>query len=853
MKIYIKLAFAYLKKQKARTFSMILGVCLAVMLVFGYDVINESHNKKQLDIIYQMYGSYDGIYNNLNKDELEKIKSDKDVKRSGGVAVLGEIISDNGTIIKLNSSDKNYLEMLDYSIKKGRLPSKDSEIVLESQALKHMNINEELNQTIKFKVKKEYEDEFGVNQIFIETRDFKLVGITDKSDYHYKNDWYQFRAFTFFKEGENHVLPENLITYESIVKFKSKSSTSGIRKKLRDLAEKYDTDKDSIRENELLVMAKNEYILSSGDYRVQIYVVATSMILIYNMFNMSLMDMIRQIGLLRAVGVSKKKIRLIIGTQSIFILFIGTLLGLIFGLVYSYFGIKVFGSNVIDIDINVSNKDIYISMKSIIIAITVGTVSVLLSTIIPIWISGRISPMEAFKKTDKTSIFGKRRLIHKITKKLFGVTGEMAYSNIGRNKFRSLISIIAISMGGTLFIQHMSVYNNEEYMGSAPTYLKMQGSSIKLYSDISSDINFVGYTDKDIQEISKIDGVTNIKTKINLYGFLKTEANELDEEYIGSKIDIESTGTIESDMRISGYNSESLSKLEKYIEEGEIIENQTEKYPSAIVCNYYYNRNRKDPKIIKNLKIGDILTIKIPEFKEDKISYKDQKVRVGAFLKEGWIYEGDSTFGYCPEIIIPDKYIIDMSNKNTYNEVFLETDEEKDSKVYSEIKEMFKDKSFVEIYNLKEEKKLDLESPMQRKREYLIIISLILSIAVINIYGTMKTSLLIRINEFSVLKAIGMTSKQLKNMILKETIIYGLLSSIVAATIGTYEYYGFASFVNNQLKEAFNISNSVKFNIPIIEIMQFTTVTMLVCIAVAYLFRKEIDKLSIVEGLKTIK
>ena len=852
MKIYMRLAFAYLKKQKARTFSMILGVSLAVMLMFGYDVINESHNKKQLDIIYQMYGSYDGIYNKLDKDELEKIKNDKDIKNSGGVAVLGNIISDNGTYLRLNSFDKDYIEILDYSLIKGRLPDKDGEIVLESEALKHMNIDAKLNQNIRFKVEKGYKDEFGINQIFIETKDFKLVGITNKSDYHYKNDWYGFRGFTFFKEGETQILPENLVTYESIVKFKSKSSTSDTRKKLRDLAEKYDVAKENIRENELMVIAENEYT-SFGDYRLQIYVAATSIILIYNMFNMSLMDMIKQIGLIRAIGVSKKKIRHIIGIQSIFILFIGTLIGLILGIVYSYFGIKIFGYNVIDIDINVSSKDIYISMKSVIISIAVGTISVFISTIIPIWISGRVSPIEAFKKTDQIDIRRKKRLVPRITKKLFGVTGEMAYSNIGRNKFRSLISIVAISMGGILFIQHMAYYNNEEHMGSTPAYLKMQGSSIKLYSDRNSNNEFIGYTDKYVQQILEIDGVTNIKTKINLYGFLKTEVDELDEEYVQSNLDDEDTDTIESDMLISGYNSKSLSKLEKYIEDGEILEEQTEEYPSAIVCNYYYNRNHKAAKIMKNLKIGDILTIKVPEIRGDKNYYKDQKIRVGAFLKESWILEGDSTFGYCPEIIVPDKYVIDMSNKNTYSEVFLETDEEKDSKVYSEIKDMFKDKSFVEIYNLSEEKKLDSEDTTQRKREYLIIISLILSIAVINIYGTIKTSLLIRINEFSVLKAIGMTSKQLRNMILKETMIYGVLSSIVGAIIGTYEYYEFTSFVNNHHKEAFNISNSVQFNIPIIEIIQITTVTMIVCIAVAYLSRKEINKLSIVEGLKTIK
>lgn len=850
MKIYIKLAFKYLRKQKTRTFSMILGVALAVMLVFGFDVITESSNKKQLDIINQMYGSYDGIYSNLAKEETAKIENDKYVKKSGSVASLGKIVSDNGTQMTLSSSDKDYIEMLGFNLKRGRLPNSDGEIVLESKALERMNLDEVLNQNIKLKVKKEYKDEFGINQIFIETKNFTLVGVTDKLDYHYTNEWYEFNGFTYFKESETEIIPKNLINYESIVKLKSRGNTY---KKLMDLANKYSVDPQNITQNEILIMAKSEYI-SSNKNNIKIPIIATSIILVYNMFNMSLVDMIRQIGLLRAVGVSKRKVRIILLVQSIFILFVGTVLGLILGVVYSYFGMKLFGNNVIDIDIKISNKDLYISTKNIIKAIEVGAISVAISTIVPIWLSGRVTPIEAFNKTDKTSLFGKSKSISKMIRKLFGVTGEMAYSNTLRNKFRAIVSVIAIGMSGSLYVQHISVYNNMDFLDSITmAYSNMMGSSIRLHSDWQSDRNFIGYTEENLQKISEIEGVTNIRTKIELLGFLKTKVTELDKDFIQANLESKDTNTIESKMWISGYNNKSLTKLDDYIEVGQIIQEQTEEYPSAVICNYYDNKKyHKAMKIMQNLKIGDILTIKVPQIDGDKIVYKDQKVKVGALLKPSWLFKGDSASWNTIEVIVPDKYLVDMSNKNTYNEIFLETDKEKDSKIYSELKDIFKGTSFAEIYSLSEGKKLDLERPMKRKREYLITISLILAIAVINIYGTIKTSLAIRTNEFSVLKAIGMTTKQLKSMIIKETIIYGLLSSIVAGTIGTYGYYKFVSRSTNQLKEVFNIQ-PIAFKIPFIEIAQFTVVTMIICIFVAYLSKREIDKLSIVEGLKVIK
>ncbi|KNF09019.1 ATP-binding domain-containing protein [Gottschalkia purinilytica] len=849
MRTYVKLALAYLKKQKGRTFAMVLGVSLAVMLVFGFDVTNESQSKKQLKMIYHMYGGYDGTYSNLSKDKLEKIKNDKDVKESSGVASLGSIVSENGTFIKLDSSDKKYIEMTGYSIKKGRLPSKNDEIVLESQAMKYMKLEEKLNQNIEFKVKKEYKDENGINQIFMETKSFKLVGIISKPDYYYKN-WYQFRGFTYFKEGETSILPQELISYESIVKLKSKTNA---RKILHKILGEYKINPKDLTENEILVMALSEYSLSGENdvsKNIKRIIVVTSIILIYNMFNISLMDMIKQIGLFRVVGISKRKIRLIIGIQSVVIFIIGTLLGLIFGLAFSYFGIKMFNSNFIDI--HISRSDMYVSMKHIVKAIKISAITVLLSSIVPIWISGRISPLEALRKTDKLPRYRKKRFYHRAIRKLFGTTGEMAYRNIGRNKFRALVSIIAISMGGILFINNMAVLSNDSYMYTRSKDLRMQHYSLTLYSDMNSDDNFTGYTKKDVEKMAKMDGVKDIKTKINLRGFLKLEVKNLEENYVEYRLDPKNANNnVEIGMLMSGYDNKSWNKLKKYTENGKVPEYREEEYPNAVVCNYYYNgKTSKPDKTKKNLKIGDILTIKVPVIEEEKVSYKEQKVRVGAFLKDNWVYEGDSSFGSYFEIIVPDKYVSDISNKNTYNEIFLETEKEKENDIYNELKDKFKGEPLAKIESKTEEQKIDQQGPDERKREYQVIVALILFIAGINIFGTIKTSLLIRTNEFALLRAIGMTNRRIRNMIIKETLIYGILSSIVAAIVGSYKYYEVISFYNNQIKEAFNIENISQFNIPIVEILQFTTITIIICIIVAYISKRKIEKMNIVEGLK---
>jgi putative ABC transport system permease protein len=94
-----------------------------------------------------------------------------------------------------------------------------------------------------------------------------------------------------------------------------------------------------------------------------------------------------------------------------------------------------------------------------------------------------------------------------------------------------------------------------------------------------------------------------------------------------------------------------------------------------------------------------------------------------------------------------------------------------------------------------------------------------------------------------------MTAKQLKSMIIKESIIYGVLSSIIAALIGSYNVYSFYSLVNRQYKAGFNISERLQFKFPVIPILLYSAIVIVICILSSYVSAKKVEKLNIVEGL----
>lgn len=854
MKQSLILAIAYLKKQKSRITALIIGITLAVMLVFGFNIIRESQSKNQLESIYKTHGSYDITFNNVNKDVASKLENDKAFKSSSESADLGEILDENGALIELNASNENYLNQNMYSLKKGRLPQKEGEIALEEKSIERMGLSTDLNQDLKFKIKKEYKDKNNINQVFMKEHKFKLVGIVERPSKVY-DEPYNLRAFTYFEEGKSNLIPDNLITYDGVLTLKSNHSGATNKANEFDKMYKstYTTDESFISENTLLVIALDQYNSSTQSVdHTEILVIITAIFLIYNIFNISLTEMINQIGMLKTIGASKKHIRMIIAFQSFIVLIIGTVLGILLGIVFSYIGIKIY--NYLFMDFN--KVRLYISFNNILLAIKVGVFTVFVSSAIQIYSAGKISAINALRKVDKSSGKQKNRFYHKWIRKIFGISGEMAYKNVWRNKVKAIVSILAISMGGILFINDMSKARNNPFKYMDPKIVSIPQDSLNLKYDIyNTDENFVGYTDKDIEQILKIDGVKDINTNVNTKGFIKIKPENLQTEYKEKYGYIDRYKVIECDMKIKGYNDKQLNSFKEFIDKGTIplSSNKVGQYPNAMVFNYYYcPKEYRYKEAIRGLKIGDIIEVKVPILNEKNIiEYKNSKIRVSAFLNTTWRLKGSDVAENNLDVIVPQKEVMNYTGKNTYNEIFVKSETDKGSNINKKLSNMFNEKDSFKTIDSRFAREKKVEDGMKELMQTTLIeVSFLLLIAGLNIFITIKTNFLIRMNEFATLRALGMGIKQIKIMILKESLIYALTSSVIAIVIGGYNNFKFLIIANEMYKHGFGSNNTIPIKLPILEAIEFTIIAIVMCILATYVSKKKIEKLNIVEGLK---
>ena len=58
---------------------------------------------------------------------------------------------------------------------------------------------------------------------------------------------------------------------------------------------------------------------------------------------------------------------------------------------------------------------------------------------------------------------------------------------------------------------------------------------------------------------------------------------------------------------------------------------------------------------------------------------------------------------------------------------------------------------------------------------------------------------------------------------------------------------------NETFSQGLGIKQAYEFNIPVVEILQFTVGAILICVFAGYLAKNKVEKLSIVEGLRNEK
>ncbi len=822
MNLLNKLTIKNLSLNKKRTIVTVIGIMLSVALITAVASMYASTIDSLIGFETYQRGNFHMAFYNVPTKDIEIFKNNREIEdiyltKNIGFANLKNSQNENKPYAFVKAFTKDSFENLSIRLVEGRLPENNNEIVIPTHLKTNGRIDLNVGKDITLKIGKRVGlDGAELNQnnpfqrsekiIDTTTKTYKIVGIIERPASSVEE--YSAPGYTFITYANENDFSGNVDVY-------AKYTKSGVKNYLKVTANILQVDENAFKKlntgekisneefaklsvemnkakygytnNEYLILLETNPLddsaiggLGSAVIVVCVIIVFTSVFCIKNSFDISITEKIKQYGMLRSIGATKKQIRKNVFYEATILGLIGIPLGISLGFLASYILIIIsnyFMKDMINIDLHFA-----FSWVSVIAAVLLGIVTIYLSAIKSARKASKISPIDSIRNSSNIKIKAKKVRSPKIIKKLFGMGGDISYKNLKRNKKKYRTTVISIVVSVAVFIGLYSFMSMA--FVSIENELALQDYNLSLSVDANKN-EF-----PKILETTKLDNIEDFtvyryedvdlkNTKYNdeYKKVLNIDENEVEVTQIVAigeeqyKKYIKSLGLDYSDIKNKAILFDNI-KFSVYDEE----KSETNKYQMRA---YNYKKGDKLDITLSNKK-----TINL------EIGYIPDKVPFG--LKN---HEYDAMIILSDEMF--DKYV----NTERVN-IFYQSNDA--GKLQDDIDEALKDLDY-HLTNSEENAKMmnNLFTLIGIfLYGFIIVISLI---GITNIFNTITTNMELRKPEFAMLKSVGMTKKEFSRMIRLESIFMGVKSLIFGIPIGIgisyliYRSLGNGSGINYEL------------------------------------------------------
>ena len=866
MNLLNSLTIKNLKLNKKRTFVTIIGIMLSVALVTAVATIYSSCIKSLINFETYQKGNFHVAFFDVPINEVETIKNNRGVDdvyltKNIGYASLKESKNEYKPYVYVKGFSKEAIEELSVKLVEGRFPENENEILIPTHLKTNgrvvLNVGESITLDIGTRVSDGYEltqeNNFskGSNEEIINTtsKTYKIVGIIERPANNIET--YSAPGYTFITYMNENNMKDKVNVYAKYTKEGSRNYariTANIIGVDEDLYEKYLSGENLTEEqleeignelqnakyhgdvNQYLILLENNPFDENAVGNLGIIVaiacgiiVVTSVFCIKNSFDISITEKIKQYGMLRSIGATKKQIRKNVFFEATVLGLIGIPLGLVLGIFASY--ILVIISNLFLTDMLTEGLKLVISYSwvAILVAVLLGFVTIYFSALRSASKASKVSPIDSIRNSSNIKIKAKKVKSPKVIKKIFGIGGDISYKNLKRNKKKYRTTVISIIVSVSVFIA-LSYFMNAAF-SEFDRIIEVSDYNISLGYNVTRNEQY-----SNIEKITKLDNINNytVSRSLNLY----LENPKYNEEYL-KLMNITENEQVENyvvnaigEEQYKKYLKELNLDYEEFKDKGIIVDvskvqykDDEDKNRAKYIRKYTYNENEtivgqyyNDDETMLNLSIDiGLVTDKLPFGLPKDYSY----------------------------IIVSDEFYDKLNMK--YNEVYVFMDSSNPDKLQDEIEEILKDESY-NINNINENVKMMTNLYILVGiflYGFIIVISLI---GVTNIFNTITTNMNLRRQEFAMLKSIGMTSKEFSRMIRLESIFMGAKSLLFGIPIGLgLSYLEYKPLLGDQ---------GLSFDIPILAIIiSIIVVYLLITILMKYSMSK-INKQNTIETIR---
>lgn len=839
------------RQNKGRNLVAVLAIVLTTLMFTTLFVLSQSMSRNIIEMTFRQTG-YDGqaSFKSITEEQAAKIAAHPDVAETGYSMVvgIGQGKELSGRQVEIRFADESYAEHSFAKPVTGRMPQAADEIALDNIVLDKLGIPHELGQRVTLEWIADFQEE--ENRV----SEFTLCGFWEGNESSYASMAWVSREFAedvteqleAADSGAAEEVPDsrlagicmgqvNLYSDREIEKTMDRIlEDTGLTELEYGVNLAYDPDMNRMAAQESLPM-----------YLGMILVFVAGYLIIYNIFQISVTTDIQFYGKLKTLGMTARQLKRLIYGQAGRLCLLGIPVGMVLG--------YLLGMVLVPVWIQMEDARVSVSPLIFIGSAAFAGMTVLISCMRPARMAGKVSPMEALRYNDVQR--GGRSV-----KRRSGSAGlsALAWSNLGRNRKRTVTVICSLTLGLTLmsaFYARNAAFDMEKYLeelmlsdfqmdqATSEEYMKgydPYGDTLhpELIAQVEAleGLEGIGYEYSHETEIALSE-----QTIANMQAFYTDDVladwasyDPVGPQSIQEAVDEKSAGAVVYGLDgivLDAYTAEAHVLAGSYDAE----QFATGKY--AIAAGLAMTK--EEGQTLPTVSVGDTVEIEGQEYTIMAVLDEFSVVTEGA--KEGGAENKDRHY---LEFIVPMETFRTRWPQNTPRKIFFDVEDA----------HLDAAQEMLDRYSAETGENIPLTTRASKAAQYRRetrssavmgnVVSIVIAlVGVLNFVNSMVTSIVSRRKEFAMMQSVGMTKSQLCKLLVWEGMDYAWITLLCTYVISSLAVgIGVRAMVEGGF---------TTFRFTLLPLVICTPPLLLFAVLVPYLCFHNLEKDSLVERLRS--
>lgn len=786
-KVIGKLARDSIKTSKMRNAFIAVTIILSVSLLMVMSLFTVE--MKEADK-RAMARAQHVIYYNLTDDQLHRLSQDSRVSYLT-LGKRGQAVEIDNYKLAPVYADGNSMEIKTMNLLDGKLPVQENEVLVSRAYLEQIGKPTELG------------TEFTVTFLDGTTESFKVSGFVEgaKGSKQY--------TMVFSKAYAENGSQMRDIPYEAYVRLSGAEKMG--KEECKAVIYSVGGDAGILRED----MNPNDHFLDTLTADTQeialaacvgVVVLLASVLVIYGVFYISVVGRIRQYGQLRTIGMTKKQVRRLVTREGIYLFAVSAPVGVIIGSVIAYF-LKPDGWSFLN------------TLLVALLVLVIDLITVLISVRKPASIAASISPIEASKYSVYSG--GRKKKTKKVHRRISPL--HLAAMNSARNRKKVLMTVLSLGIGGVLFMAAATfvnsfdkeMYSRQGDFADSEYIVSFSGNALELseygMAGLQKNSPFTEALESQILFIPGVDGIRS------------NQATSVEFDY--PKKDL-----VHVEDNISPFTRAQAQELEKYLEDGSLdydamLKGETILLQANSVVQEIYGWR---------FEVGDTLTLYF--YNGDTVIPKEVKI-AGMFSTDypkpisGWF-------------MMPQEVIQSIVPFNLDKDFIVSTEPSMELAVEEPLRALVDSNPNLVLSTLQEQREQDAGSIATLSATALGLALFIIAFSMINLVNTLITNILSKKQELAMLESIGMSRRQIRQMVLGEGMLLAAGNLLITLTIGTAAGY-LICWAFGKLGVHYMI-----YQFPVFYVLAYAVILLLVPYLISKIALRSFEKETLVERLR---